>query len=81
MVMNWQWLEDTFKNDKSYDYLPRYAASCVNTPEYAAKFRDLFESKQDQVLLKRNIQLGFEEIAARVAWLTRDLAGVQKFFT
>jgi aminopeptidase N len=80
MVANWQWLEDTFKNDKSYDYLPRYAASCVNTREYEQKFRDLFESKQDQVLLKRNIQLGFEEIATRLAWLERDLSNVQTFF-
>ena len=80
MVANWQWLEDTFKNDKSYDYLPRYAASCVNTREYQQKFRDLFESKQDQLLLKRNIQLGFEEIETRVAWLERDLSSVQAFF-
>jgi len=80
MVANWQWLEDTFKNDKSYDYLPRYAASCVNTREYQQKFRDLFENKQDQLLLKRNIQLGFEEIETRVSWLERDLASVQQFF-
>ena len=80
MVDNWQWLEETFSNDKTYDYLPRYAASCVNTREYQQKFRDLFESKQDQVLLKRNIQLGFEEIATRIAWLERDLASVQQFF-
>jgi len=81
MVTNWQWLEDTFKNDKSYDYLPRYAASCVNTRAYEQKFRELFEDKQDQVLLKRNIQLGFEEIATRLAWLERDLASVQSFFS
>jgi aminopeptidase N len=80
MVANWQWLEDTFKNDKSYDYLPRYAASCANTREYQQKFRELFEDKQDQPLLKRNIQLGFEEIETRVTWLERDLASVQKFF-
>jgi aminopeptidase N len=80
LVANWQWLEDTFKHDKSYDYLPRYAASCVNTREYQQKFRDLFESKQDQILLKRNIQLGLEEIATRVAWLERDLGSVQQFF-
>jgi len=80
MVKNWQWLEDTFKNDKSYDYLPRYAASCVNTREYQQKFHDLFDSKQDQPLLKRNIQLGFEEIETRVSWLERDLASVQTFF-
>ncbi len=80
LVDNWQWLEDTFKNDKSYDYLPRYAASCVSTPEYAQKFHDLFDSKIDQPLLKRNITVGSEEIANRVTWLTRDLTAVQKFF-
>ena len=80
MVTNWQWLQDTFENDKSYDFLPRYAASCVNTREYQQKFRDLFEDKQDQVLLKRNIQLGLEEIETRVTWLERDLPSVQKFF-
>lgn len=81
MVDNWQWLEDTFKNDKSYDYLPRYAASCVNTAEYAQKYRDLFEDKISQPLLKRNIELGFEEIDNRVAWLNRDLGIIQAFFT
>ncbi len=80
LVTNWQWLEDTFSRDKTYDYLPRYAASCVNTREYQKKFRDLFESKQDQLLLKRNIELGFEEIETRVTWLERDLQGVQRFF-
>ncbi|MBP9852441.1 MAG: aminopeptidase [Patescibacteria group bacterium] len=80
MVDNWQWLEDTFQHDKSYDYLPRYAASCVNTDDYAQKFHDLFDSKINQPLLKRNIELGAEEIANRVDWLKRDLSAVQKYF-
>jgi len=80
MVTNWAWLEETFKNDKGFDYLPRYAASCVNTREYQQKFHALFDNKQDQLLLKRNIQLGFEEIETRVIWLERDLVSVQQFF-
>jgi len=80
MVDNWKWLEDTFSHDKSYDYLPRYAASCVNTRAYQQKFLDLFESKQDQLAIKRNIQIGMEEIETRVTWLERDLASVQAFF-
>ncbi|MFZ1484027.1 MAG: M1 family aminopeptidase, partial [Candidatus Saccharimonadales bacterium] len=80
MVDNWQWLEDTFKNDKSYDYLPRYAATCVNTRAYEQKFKDLFNSKLEQPLLKRNIQLGYEEIESRLAWLERDIVSVQKYF-
>jgi len=80
MVDNWGWLEETYKHDKSYDYLPRYAASCANTPEYADKFHALFDDKIDQPLLKRNIELGSEEIATRLAWLNRDLSSVQHFF-
>lgn len=80
MVDNWQWLEDTFRDDKSYDYLPRYAASAVNTREYQHKFRDLFESKVDQLILKRNIELGLEEIETRLQWLERDLSSVQEYF-
>jgi aminopeptidase N len=80
MVDNWDWLEKTYKEDKSYDMLPRYAAGACNTPEWAKKFEDFFVPKLDQIVLKRNIQMGLEEIAARVAWLTRDLSGVQKFF-
>ena len=80
MVTNWQWLQDTFSHDKSYDYLPRYAASCVNTRAYQQKFLDLFEGKQDQLALKRNIQLGMEEIETRVSWLERDFTSVQGFF-
>lgn len=81
MVDNWSWLEETYKHDKSYDYLPRYAASCVNTTEYAQKFHDLFDSKVEQPLLTRNITIGAEEIATRVAWLQRDLQSVRESIT
>jgi len=80
MVENWDWLEKTFKSDKSYDYVPRYAAGAVNTREYQKKYHDLFDDKQDQVALERNIQMGFEEIETRVTWLERDLEPVKKFF-
>ncbi|MBL8122242.1 M1 family metallopeptidase [Candidatus Saccharibacteria bacterium] len=80
MVDEWAWLQKTFENDKSYDYLPRYAASCVSTAEYQQKYHDLFQSKLDQPMLKRNIEIGFEEIANRLAWLTRDLKSVKTYF-
>jgi aminopeptidase N len=80
MVDNWQWLEHTFKNDKSYDYLPRYAATCVNTRAYEQKFKDLFDDKVEQPLLRRNIQLGYEEIESRLQWLERDITSVQAYF-
>lgn len=81
MVSEWHWIETTYKNDKSYDYMPRYAAGSCNTPEWAERFKEFFEPKQDQIVLRRNILIGLEEIDNRVRWLERDLAAVQKFFS
>lgn len=80
LVKNWGWLEETYKHDKSYDMLPRYAASICNTKPWADKYAKFFKPKRDQVVLQRNIDMGLEEIAARLDWLQRDLAGVQEFF-
>lgn len=80
MVSEWSWIEATYSNDKSYDYMPRYAASVCNTAEWVDKYKDFFEPKVDQVVLRRNIHIGIEEIENRVRWLERDLADVQKFY-
>jgi len=80
MVKNWDWIEETYKQDKSYDMLPRYSASICNTAEWAKKYADFFLPKTDQIVLKRNIEMGIEEITSRVAWLQRDLSSVQKYF-
>lgn len=80
MVDEWAWLEKTFGGDKSYDYLPRYAASVVNTRAYEKKYHELFESKLEQPMLTRNIMIGFEEISSRLAWLERDIQSIQTYF-
>jgi len=80
MIGNWSWIEQTFQRDKSYDFLPRYAASVCNNQIWGDKYRAHFESKRDEILLKRNIDTGLAEIKARVQWLERDLPSVQAFF-
>ncbi len=80
MVGEWSWIEETYKNDKSYDYMPRYAAGGCNSRPWADKYRAFFEPKLDQIVLKRNILMGIEEISNRVKWLERDLASVEQFF-
>lgn len=79
-VTNWEWIEETYSQDKSYDMFPRYAASMVNTKAWAKKYMSFFKPKEKELLLKRNIAMGLEEIAARVEWLERDQAAVQEFF-
>ncbi|HSX36067.1 MAG TPA: M1 family metallopeptidase [Patescibacteria group bacterium] len=77
---HWDWIEKTFAEDKSYDYFPRYAASAFNTAEMLEQYKAFFEPKQNQQILARNITMGIEEIENRMAWIKRDLAGVQSYF-
>ncbi len=75
---NWAWIEKTYDGDKSYDYFPRYAASAFNTPQLLEEYKVFFEPKTSDLALTRNIVMGIEEIANRVAWLERDLGSVKK---
>lgn len=77
---NWDWIEQTFSGDKSYDVFPRYAASCFSTQKQLDEYRTFFEPKQSDLALARNIAMGIEELENRVAWLEHDLVAVQTYF-
>lgn len=83
----WQWLEDNwarleklFGDSKSFEYFVVYSAAPINTLEWEAKFRAFYEPKLDNIVLKRNIKVGFSEIAARVAWRKRDEPLLKDYF-
>ena len=80
MVKHWDWIEKTYGEDKSYDDFPRVVAGACSTSAWAKKYEEFFGPKRDQLILERNIAIGLNEIATRVAWLERDLASVQAFF-
>lgn len=80
LVANWSWVEQTYRQEATYDSWPRYAAAICNTKDWAAKYKKFFEPKTNQLALKRNILIGLEEIDNRVSWLNRDLESVKKFF-
>jgi aminopeptidase N len=67
LTHNWDWIEDKFGSDKSYDYIPRYAASAFTRREDLKNFKEFFEPKQN-IALERAIKLGEEEIEGRIAW-------------
>ncbi len=79
MVNNWDWLEETLKDTKSFDYLPVYASGVIASPDWAKKYRDLFEPMLSNKLLERNIKIGLADIDARLAWRKRDEAAVIKW--
>ncbi len=76
----WPWIEKTFEGDKSYDYFPRYCASVFNTSQLLTEYIDFFKPMIEHPALTRNIKMGIEELQNRVAWLEKDLPGIQTYF-
>lgn len=72
MVDNWAWAEKTFGGDKSYDYFPRYAAGAMVTQDGLAEYKKFFLPKRSITALTRTIDLGINEIEARIDLLERD---------
>jgi aminopeptidase N len=77
---NWDWIEETFKEDMSYGYVPRYAAGAFNTRKLLETYKTFFGPLKPQPALTRSITIGVEELENRVVWLERDQAAVKDYF-
>lgn len=77
MVENWAWIEVALGSGKSYDYFPLYGARFVSTKEWLKKYKDFFEPKRSVLALERNIDVGIDEIEAKIAWRKRDEAKIK----
>ncbi len=80
LTSHWDWVKYAFGNENAYDDFPRFMASVCDTPEWQRRYKQYFTAKLHEPALQRNIEIGMNEIATRVAWLERDLISVQKFF-
>jgi aminopeptidase N len=72
LTSHWEWIEETFGGDKSFDYFPQYAASGLMTQVQLDAYIEFFTPKRSIPSLTRVIDLGIVEIKARVALLERD---------
>lgn len=77
MTHHWDWIETTFKGDKSYDDFARYSASVFSTRSWLKTYITFFEPMQEQTALRRAIEIGRTEIETRALWLERDGADVR----
>lgn len=73
---NWNWVEATFKGDKSYDDFPRYSATGLVTKEQLEQYKAFFGPKMSDPALTRTIAMGISEIEGRVELIERDKAAV-----
>lgn len=85
--LTWQWLESNwgkliklFGGGKSMEYFIWYSSRPFSTPDWQKRFETFFTPKMDEPALKRNIQIAFSEIAARVEWRRRDEAKLKAYF-
>ena len=76
MTGNWNWIEESFAGDKSYDYFPQYAAGGLITREQLENYKKFFTPKRNVPALTRSIDLGIKEIEARVALIEKDSEAV-----
>ena len=80
--MVWQWLTlhwDFVKKmmgDKSLDAYPRYTANVIRTEEGFRAWKEFFEPMRKDPALKRAIEIGEKEIAARLELIKNDQAKV-----
>lgn len=72
MTTHWDWIEQNFAGDKSYDYFPQYAAAGMVTREQLASYQTFFEPKQRIPALTRAIKLGIKEIEGKLTILEND---------
>ena len=78
----WQWLTlhwDFVKKmmgDKSLDAYPRYTANVIRTEEGFRAWKEFFEPMREDLALKRAIEIGKKEIAARLELIKNDQAKV-----
>ena len=69
---NWTWMEKIFKGDSHYDMLPRYIASSLVTTEQLKEFKTFFQPLESEVVLARNISIGYTELEGIVTLFEND---------
>lgn len=78
---NWSWIEENFGSDKSYDHYPRYAGRVFSTQKWLNKYIAFFEPLKAEVSLRRNIEIGIEEISSRITWRERDEQALKRWLS
>jgi aminopeptidase N len=75
---NWDWIKETFGNDKSYDDYPRYSANSLSTRQQFQEYCDFFKPLISDPALTRVINIGINEIENRVDLIERDGTAVRE---
>jgi aminopeptidase N len=78
LTNNWEWIEDNFKSDMSYDDFPKYTAGALTTQDYLNKYTAFFSPMMGDKALARSISVGINEIQSKISLIQRDRDAVCK---
>ena len=71
LIHNWDYVKK-IAGDKSLEDYPRYTAAAIKTQEDFDKYLEFFEPMADDPALKRAIEVGKNEIRARLELIEND---------
>ena len=77
LTVHWEYVE-SLVGDKSIDNYPRYTANLVRTEKEFELWREFFEPMKDDSALARAIEVGENEIKARLGLIAKDKSVVQE---
>jgi aminopeptidase N len=75
---NWDWVNDKFGDDKSYNYFTRFTASNLSSRKHLDEYCDFFLPLKNDPSLTRVIEMGISEIEGRVALIEKDGPSVRE---
>lgn len=80
MKDNWSWLEANLGSDLSFFRTPIYAARSFSDESFLKEYDEFFKPKMSPAL-ERSINQGREMLEWQIAWKTRDLTSLKKYFS
>lgn len=69
---NWDFIEKTFGDDKSYNDFPRYAGAILRTKKHLDEFVEFFSKMKNEPSLVRAIEMGEKDITSRIEMIEHD---------
>lgn len=72
----WNWIKTTFGGDKSYDAFPRYSAQVLGERKQLDEYTAFFTPMLTDPALRRAIEVGINDITARVELIEADKPNV-----
>lgn len=74
---NWEYVRE-MGGDKTLENYPRYSAASIRTADEYQRWMEVFSPLEDDLVLKRAIEVGKNEIMARIRLISQDAESVKQ---